>query len=470
MANFLTRHTLNFSSPSLRLDVPMLRCLFVDFNSYFASVEQQINPRLRGRPVGVVPVMADSTCCIAASYEAKAFGVRTGTRVSDARQMCPGIVFVEARHEIYVEFHQRAVAAVERIAPVRQVLSIDEMECELTGSWCQRDKAVAIAQAVKKEILATVGECMRSSIGIAPNTLLGKLASNMQKPDGLTVLEQAALPQAIYHLPPSAIQGIGKRILERLQRAGINTMQDLCEAPRDVLHSVWGGVGGREMHDMLRGQWYGPRQTIARSLGHSHVLPPALRHPQGALDVLNRLTQKAAMRLRKQGFYATAMSISVRCGHRYQNEAGGSRDTRFGQVQNTAFFLQVLHTLWHSGLQHLAEPKAVNVTLHGLVLATQHTPSLFDDACAPAAAAQQAEAASGSLAGPDAAASAMQSPQRTAPATGNASSRARLDAAMDKVNKTFGKNSLYFASAHDAREAAPMRIAFNRIPDIETEA
>ena len=72
----------------------MLRCLFVDFNSYFASVEQQINPRLRGRPVGVVPVMAESTSCIAASYEAKAFGVRTGTRVSEARQMCPEIVFV----------------------------------------------------------------------------------------------------------------------------------------------------------------------------------------------------------------------------------------------------------------------------------------------------------------------------------------------------------------------------------------
>ena len=447
----------------------MLRCLFVDFNSYFASVEQQINPRLRGRPVGVVPVMAESTSCIAASYEAKAFGVRTGTRVSDARQMCPEIVFVEARHEVYVEFHQRAVAAVERIAPVRQVLSIDEMECELTGSWCQRDKAVAIAQAVKKEILSSVGECMRSSIGIAPNTLLGKLASNMQKPDGLTVLEQAALPQAIYHLPPSAIQGVGKRMLERLERAGLLTMQDLCEAPRALLHSVWGGVGGSEMHDMLRGQWYGPRQTTARSLGHSHVLPPALRHPQGALDVLNRLTQKAAMRLRKQGFYATAMSISVRCGHRYQNEAGGSRDTRFGQVQDTAFFLQVLHTLWYAGLDQMAEPKAVNVTLHGLVLAAQHTPSLFDEA-ADTAADLSPDQENGAKADTGAAAPAMQSPQSVARATGNAASRARLDAAMDKVNKTFGKNSLYFASAHDARDAAPMRIAFNRIPDIETEA
>ncbi|RYX90874.1 MAG: DNA-directed DNA polymerase [Comamonadaceae bacterium] len=437
----------------------MLRTLFVDFNSYFASVEQQIKPHLRGRPVGVVPLMADTTCCIAASYEAKAFGVRTGTPVAEARRLCPGITFIEARHEIYVEFHQRAVEAVGRIAPVRQVLSIDEMECELTGSWRNRDKAVQVAEAIKQEVQGTVGECLRSSIGIAPNTLLGKLASNMNKPDGLTVLEQADLPHALFHLPPSAIQGVGKRMLERLNRAGIHTMEQLCTAPRDVLHTVWGGIGGDEMHDMLRGQWYGPRQTVARSLGHSHVLPPELRHAEGALGVLNRLTQKAAMRLRKQGFYATAMSVSVRCGHRYQKvsgkDDGASRDTQFGEMQDTGFFLQVLHQLWHTGLQNLREPKMVNVTLHGLVLATQHTPSLFD------APAQVCES--------DTAAPVASSPRQNQ-AMPERRDRGKLDAAMDKVNKTYGKNSLYFASAHDARDAAPMRIAFNRIPDVETEA
>lgn len=433
----------------------MLRSLFVDFNSYFASVEQQIKPHLRGRPVGVVPLMADSTCCIAASYEAKAFGVRTGTRVSDARRMCPGIVFVEAKHEIYVDFHHRAIQAVERIAPVRQVLSIDEMECELTGSWRNRAKAEAIARAIKNEIQSTVGICLKSSIGIAPNTLLGKLASNMQKPDGLVVLELAELPDALHHLQPSAIQGIGPRMLERLNRAGIHTMQALCAAPRELLHSVWGGVGGDEMHDMLRGQWYGPRQTVARSLGHSHVLPPALRHPEGAFDVLNRLTQKAAMRLRKQSFYATAMSISVRCGPRGQSAGarrqppGAGRETRFGETQDTGFLLNALHLLWHTGLQQLRQPTAVNVTLHGLVLASQHTPSLFEAVHSPAPSQ------------PGLNPKTHASPLRD---------RSRLDAAMDQINKHYGKNSLYFASAHQARDAAPMRIAFNRIPDIDTEA
>ena len=417
----------------------MLRSLFVDFNSYFASVEQQIKPHLRGKPVGVLPVMAQGTCCIAASYEAKAYGIKTGTSVMDAKRLCPEIVFVEAQHAIYVEFHQRAVAAVERIAPVRQVLSIDEMECELTGSWRNRDKAMAIAHDIKREILSTVGSCLRCSIGIAPNTMLAKLASDMQKPDGLVVIEQGELPERLHPLKLQDVQGIGKRMLQRLQVAGIFSMAELCAAPRDVLHSVWGGVAGTEMHDMLRGQWYGPRTTTARSLGHSHVLPPELRNTEGALGVLMRLTQKAAMRLRKQGFYATAMSISVRCDHRYQATPGGGRDAKFGQMQDTGFFLDVLHKLWHSGLQVLQHPKAVNVTMHGLVLAGQHTPDLFD--LPPIA-------------------------DTTHPAT---RSRGKLDAAMDQLNKTYGKNTLYFAASHEARDTAPMRIAFNRIPDLETE-
>src|ERR1035438_7216933 len=110
-----------------------LNWLFVDLNSYFASVEQQVRPELRGKPVGIVPMMADTTCCIAASYEAKAFGVRTGTIVADAKRMCPEIVLVEGRHEIYTEYHHRVVEAVESCVPVTAVCSIDEMACRLIG-------------------------------------------------------------------------------------------------------------------------------------------------------------------------------------------------------------------------------------------------------------------------------------------------------------------------------------------------
>lgn len=429
----------------------MLRSLFIDFNSYFASVEQQLNPALRGRPVGVVPVMADSSCCIAASYEAKAFGVKTGTRVSEAKRLCPGIALVLADHTKYVEVHQQAVAVVDRLAQVRQVVSIDEMECELTGRWRERERAVGLAHQIKAALLAEVGECMRTSIGIAPNTLLGKLASDMHKPDGLTVIEQHELPERLFHLKLSALQGIGPRMLQRLSHCGIETMAQLYAAPRDLLHTAWGGLAGADMYDKLRGQWYGPRATVARSLGHSHVLPPDLRHPEGARQVLNRLTQKAAMRLRKQGFYATAMQVFVHCANRWQREARGERYVHVGETQDTGFLLHTLDQLWLSGLHQLQHPQAVGVLLCGLVPASQHTRDLFDE------------------------------PQVTPKATSGATAaqtlqnrpvqrdRARLMSAMDALNRAHGKNAIYFANAHHTLDAAPMRIAFNRIPDLETE-
>ena len=416
----------------------MLRSLFIDFNSYFASVEQQLNPALRGRPVGVVPVMAESSCCIAASYEAKAFGVKTGTRVADARRLCPDIVLILADHAKYVQVHQQAVAVVDRLAPVRQVVSIDEMECELTGRWRERERAVALAQQIKTTLLAEVGECMRTSVGIAPNTLLAKLASDMHKPDGLTVIAQHEIPERLLHLPVAGINGIGPRMVRRLAAAGISTMQALYDAPRDVLVTVWGGVGGADMYDRLRGRWYSPRQSNTQSLGHSHVLPPDMRHPGGALAVLNRLVQKAAMRLRQQGFYASSMSVQVRCVHRYAREAGGERWAEVGETQDTAFLLHTLQALWRSGLHRLQQPVSVGVQLHGLVPASQHTPDLFEAMPAPG--------------------------QHTPPRDRN-----KLLAAVDALNRTHGKNTVMFASAHAGRDHAPMRIAFNRIPDLDSE-
>ncbi|NJS35724.1 MAG: DNA-directed DNA polymerase [Brachymonas sp.] len=433
----------------------MLLSFFVDFNSFFASVEQQLDPKLRGRPVGVVPVMAQTSCCIAASYEAKAFGVKTGTGVREARRLCPDIVFVLASHEKYVAVHEKAVVAVDRIVPVKQVMSIDEMECELPKRWQTREQATRLAHAVKKEILSTVGDQLHTSIGVAPNTMLAKLASDMMKPNGLVILEPQDIPGKLLHLKLQDFNGIGKRMLLRLNECGIHSVAQLFAAPRDLLHTAWGGIAGDEMHDKLRGIAYGPRKTEARSLGHSHMLPPAMRNPIDAFAVLNRLTQKAAMRLRKQGFYATALSVSLRCDPRHVRSgspSGGWRETRLGETQDTCELLHALDLLWHSGLHRILHPQAVGMVLSGLVPASQHTPGLFD------APAQQSPTQVGAGAETEG-----------KPSQANVRDRSRLLAAVDGVNRRFGKSALYFATAHGALDHAPMRIAFNRIPDIETE-
>ncbi|NWG31744.1 MAG: DNA polymerase [Rhodocyclaceae bacterium] len=406
-----------------------LRALYVDFNSYFASVEQQLRPELRGRPVGILPVLAETTCCIAASYEAKAFGVKTGTPVWEARKRCRDIVFVEARPAVYVELHQRLVKAVESCTPVGQVLSIDEMACPLMGSEREREKAVALARQIKQTIAREVGEHLRSSIGIAPNTFLAKIASDMQKPDGLTVLEAADLPQALYRLELRDIPGIGRAMESRLWRHGIRTVEQLCAANAAQLRAAWGSIEGERMHARLAGEELPPSDSQRASVGHSHVLPPELRYEASAYSVLNRLLQKAAMRLRSYALVAGEVSVTVR--FRQHEETWDWRAAqRLDPTADTRALLHALDVLWRQRPRTRAEPFAVGVTLTQLTSATQRSRDLFTDT-------EEAE---------------------------------RLNTALDAINLRYGKNTIYFGGAHAALAAAPMRIAFQHIPDLTVEA
>jgi len=119
--------------------------LFLDMNSYFASVEQQLRPELRGKPVAVVPMLAETTCCIAVSYEARRYGIKTGTRVQDARLLCPRLELVEARPKEYIRIHHQILRAVDTVLPVEAVLSIDEMVCKLMGREKEPAHALRLA-------------------------------------------------------------------------------------------------------------------------------------------------------------------------------------------------------------------------------------------------------------------------------------------------------------------------------------
>ena len=402
-----------------------LRALYVDFNSYFASVEQQLQPRLRGKPVGVLPVLAETTCCIAASYEAKRFGVKTGTIVAEARKLCPDIQFVEARPALYVEHHHRLVEAVESCAHVERVLSIDEMVCFLTGSDRRRERALALAAQIKRSIAEKVGSELRCSIGIAPNTFLAKVASDMQKPDGCVVIEDADLPDCLFGLDLRDLCGIGKAMERRLHRSGIRTVRELCLAGKSELRHAWGSIEGEKVHARLRGEELPDRLSQRGSVGHSHVLPPELRTPEAARSVLHRLLQKAAMRLRSYGCIAGAMRIKVK----FLNRESWDNGVLFDPTSDTLKLLEALERLWAAYPRTKATPLAVAVTLSRLDEQDHQSRSLFDEG----------------------------------------RPHDKLNAAIDAVNLRYGKNSLYFGGAHTALAAAPMRIAFGHIPDLETE-
>ncbi|RZM31131.1 MAG: type VI secretion protein ImpB, partial [Sphingomonas sp.] len=221
-----------------------LRWLFLDLNSYFASVEQQLDPALRGKPVLVAPIDSDTTVAIAASVEAKRFGIKTGTPVWEAKRLCRDLIITPARHDKYVEFHDAIVAEIWRHIPVTKVCSIDEVACRLLDNENSVAAATALAHRIKAGIRANIGDCMTSSVGIAPNRLLAKLASDLQKPDGLVILHAETLPQRLYDLQLRDISGIGAKMERRLAQEGINDIRQYCERrPRDA-GNAWGGTNG----------------------------------------------------------------------------------------------------------------------------------------------------------------------------------------------------------------------------------
>lgn len=265
-----------------------LRWLFLDLNSYFASVEQQENPGLRDRPIVVTPVASEGTCAIAASYEAKAAGIRTGTPVYEARRLCPGLKIVPARHDVYVEYHHRIVDVIEQHLHVTKICSIDEVACELLGRERRPENALAIARTVQADILRKVGECLRSSAGISPSVLLAKTASDMQKPAGLTVLGAGDLPGRLLGLELRDLCGIGRNMERRLRAAGIDDIAALWALSPSRMRAVWGSIGGERFWYGLHGIDPPEIETEQRSIGHSHVLGPKLRNAPAARSVARR--------------------------------------------------------------------------------------------------------------------------------------------------------------------------------------
>ncbi len=429
--------------------------LHIDLNSFFASVEQQLHPEYRGKPLAVVPTMADTTCCIAASYEAKALGIKTGTQVGEAKRKCPGIILIAGNHADYAKYSHDIAKAVELACPVAHTPSIDEMVCQLMGREQEPPRARQIALAIKESIYKNVGEALRCSIGMAPNRYLAKIASDMQKPDGLIGLLPSQLPRAIAHLELRDLPGVGARTEIRLHKKGITTMQQLLDLDRTGMHGLFDSVWGDRMYHWLRGARTEDSDgnnvaqgEVQKSLGHSHVLAPEHRSQQGSWAVAHKLLHKAAMRLRMEKFYTGSLSVSIRYQLTTQqaearSELGGREgkvkrhysgiknsgwgmEARFRDCQDTLTLLEVLRSLWAQRPQgpEFNKPFFVGITLRNLIPEDEHQAELFTD--------------------PD--------------------NRLQLSNTMDKLNLKYGHTTLHFAGMLSARDSAPTRIAFTQIP------
>lgn len=352
-----------------------LRWLYLDLNSYFASVEQQLNPALRHRPVAVVPVLSDSTCAIAASYEAKACGVKTGTPIWEAKKMCPGLICVQAKHENYVDFHHRIMTEIDKHIPIEIVASIDEVACKLMGSQCEAKEAIALAERIKAGLRRNIGPYVRCSIGIASNRFLAKVATDLDKPDGLYVVQNRKMPESLFPLKMSDLPGIGRNIEKRLNRVGIFTIEQLWTLLPGQMRHIWGNVAGERFWYMLRGIEVSDPETKRSTVGHSHVLAPDWRHHAKAKIVAHRLMLKAATRMRRMEYYAQDMDIGIRVvdGPRLRASC------RFYRACDNISLTNQFVAMWDGLMTHYKPQRIlkVSVTLHNLIAADKVLPEFF---------------------------------------------------------------------------------------------
>ena len=417
------------------LDTPTsLQWLYLDHNSYFASVEQQCRPETRGKPVAVVPLETDATCAIAASYESKALGIKTGTRIYEAKKLCPELICIQADHARYVEYHHRILAAIERHIPVAEVCSIDEVACELDALQITSHAARKLAYKIKQSIYTHAGEMLHCSIGIAPNRFLAKVATELEKPNGLAVILPEEIPQKLFSLTFDDIPGIGRNMQKRLYLNGISTIEQLYHLPPKHLRAIWHSVAGERLWYQLRGIELEREPTTRRTVGHSHVLAPENRpYPQAQL-IAHRLLLKAASRMRRFGYDATVLSVSFRL------ESGQklAEDIRFAACcdsqQLQQHYAQCLHKLMLQSPFATPRIKKIAITLHGLAEQSQRQADLFS-----ASTQRQAQ-----------------------------QKNEQLSAAMDAINKKYGRNSITTAATlGQANQITGTKIAFSRIPDVE---
>jgi DNA polymerase-4 len=434
-------------SPASHVVSPQVNWLFLDLNSYFASVEQEVRPELRNRPVAVVPSLVDTTCCIAASYEAKAYGVKTGTMVKEAKELCPKIIFVEGRHELYTEYHNKIVEAVWTCIPVTAIRSVDEMVCQLIGRERSLLAAMDLGRRIKEAIRTQVGSTLRCSIGLAPNQYLAKVATDMEKPDGLVALTKDVLKEALPTLKLQDLPGVGARMEKRLNEKGVYTMTDLLailerDHGREQAGELWGSVWGERMWHWLRGdEVIEEDRVVAKSMGHQHVLAPVFRNSEGAWAVAHKLLHRAAMRMRGDKLWASRLSLTIafvgKGRVRGSSPFGPSRseswssEIRLLECQDNPTLISALRKLWSTRPQgrDYQQPFFLSVVLNGLVPDLAHSLTLFD-------------------------------------AQDGTEERLQLTSAMDTLNNKYGVSTVAPAAMMTAFDSAPTRIAFRSVPKI----
>jgi DNA polymerase-4 len=358
--------------------------------------------------------------------------------------MCRDLIITPAVHEHYVTFHHAIIAEIERHIPVATVESVDEVACQLANNENSESYIRALVARIKSGIRQNVGEYLGCSVGAAPSRLLAKLGSDVQKPDGLVIFHADDLPQALFGLKLKEICGVGRNMERRLLRRGIYSMQQFCDLGPARARQIWGSIEGERMWYLLHGVDLPPVRTTTRSIGHSHVLPPAARPAGPARTTMRRLAVKAASRMRREGYSTNEIWMHVRFA---EDKSRWKAMLRIPRAQDNAAILAAVDILWQQLERDThstgKRPAYWQVGLMLLQLKPADDPqlSLFDPP----------------VLGADTEASPLTAPTRHKPLA--------LSQAMDAMCERYGRHTVTFGL--DVRGRADVigtKIAFGRIP------
>ena len=290
---------------------PPRRILHIDMDAFYASVEQRDNVALRGQPVAVGGPASGRGVVAAASYEARAFGVRSAMPMARAVRLCPSLIVVRPDGAKYRDVSQQVFEIFRRVTPLVEPLSLDEAYLDVTENAWGEPLGMTVAKRLKQEVRAATG--LTASAGVAPNKFLAKIASGWQKPDGLTVIAPERVEQFLIGLPASALWGVGPVTAGKLRGLGIETLADVRAADPAALRAAVGSLADW-LQNLARGIDHRP--VIAahepKSSGSETTFARDLTNPAEIRDAVAQMARDAASWLERRALYARTVCLKVR--------------------------------------------------------------------------------------------------------------------------------------------------------------
>ena len=319
--------------------------LHIDMNAFFASVEQAMNPALRGKPIAVIG-SAHRTVITTSSYEARKYGVKTGMAVWEGKRCCPDLILVVGNNRRYTHTSAEIMKMLFDYTPLVEVFSIDEAFMDVTGCLRLFGSPENIAYRLKARIRHRFG--ITCSIGIAPNKLLAKLASDMQKPDGLTIIRAEEIGRVLENLPITDLCGVGRRLGRQLRLFGITTCGELGRFPVEVLKKKF-GIVGEYLQRMGKGLDDSPVRPAedaepVKSVGHSMTLERDIDKREEILRYLLQLSEMVGRRARRYGVTGKTVSLYVRYA---------DFDTSFGKQQTQGDHISLSEDIYRAAVRIL---------------------------------------------------------------------------------------------------------------------